>query len=138
MADYMQLDIVTPSRQVLSRQVTEVIAPGEMGEFGVLYGHTPFLTALKAGRILARAEGEDILVAIGGGFAEVAGNKIIVLAESAELAKEINLAEARAKVEELEQRFNAMSKDDPEYPKLYRELGVAKARLCVAQSCEIG
>ena len=133
----MQLDIVTPSRQVLSRQVSEVIAPGALGEFGVLYGHTPFLTALKAGRILAKADGEDILVAIGGGFAEIANNKIIVLAESAELAKEIDLAEAKAAVDDLERRINATAKDDQNYPKLYRELDAARARLSVAQSNEI-
>ena len=64
-------------------------------------------------------------------------NKIIVLAESADLAKEIDLAEAKAVVEDLERRINATAKDDQQYPKLYRELDVARARLSVAQSNEI-
>ncbi len=134
MAEYMQLDIVTPEKSILSRKVTEVVAPGSEGEFGVLYGHTPFLTTLKPGRILAKTEDRDILIAVSGGFAEVTANKIIVLAESAQLAEDINLQEVRAELEMLEDKFKGMDKDDPDYYKVQDRMAKTRVRVKVAET----
>ncbi len=117
MAEYMQLDVVTPERSVLSRKVEELVAPGSIGEFGVLYGHTPFLTTLKAGQILARTEDREIYLAVSGGFAEVTGNRVIILAETADLADDIDLEETKKDLQLAQERLKGLDKEDPEYSK---------------------
>ena len=134
MAEFMQLDIVTPSRSVLSRQVEEIIAPGLLGEFGVLIGHTPFLTVLKPGRIMARAEDRDILVSVDAGSVEVTGNRVIVLAENAELAEDIDLKEVRAEIEMLEDKLKEIDKDDPDFKKVKDRLAKNRVRERVAET----
>ncbi len=113
--NFMQLDVVTPEKAVLSRMVEEVIAPGSAGEFGVLIGHTPFLTTLKPGQLIAKAEDRDIYMAIGGGFAEILKDRVIILAESAVMAEDIDAEVAKHELEQAEQKLKTVPKDDPEY-----------------------
>ncbi len=113
--NFMQLDVVTPEKAVLSRMVEEVIAPGSAGEFGVLIGHTPFLTTLKPGQLIAKAEDRDIYMAIGGGFAEILKDRVIILAESAVMAEDIDAEVAKHEREQAEQKLKTVPKDDPEY-----------------------
>lgn len=90
----LQLDIVTPDSVVLSEQVDYVSAPGVEGEFGVLPGHIPFLAALATGALSYTIGGQKYYAFVSGGFAEVSENKVTILAESAELAKDIDAARA--------------------------------------------
>jgi F-type H+-transporting ATPase subunit epsilon len=113
--NYMQLDVVTPEKAVLSRMVEEVIAPGSAGEFGVLIGHTPFLTTLKPGQLIAKAEDGDIFMAVGGGFAEIIKDRVIILAESAVMAQDIDAEAVKHELEQAEQKMKTLSKDDDEY-----------------------
>ncbi|HOI08532.1 MAG TPA: F0F1 ATP synthase subunit epsilon [Deltaproteobacteria bacterium] len=113
--NFMQLDVVTPEKAVLSRMVEEVIAPGSAGEFGVLIGHTPFLTTLKPGQLIAKAEDRDIYMAIGGGFAEILKDRVIILAESAVMAEDIDAEAAKNEMEQAEQKIKTLAKEDPEY-----------------------
>jgi F-type H+-transporting ATPase subunit epsilon len=113
--NYMQLDVVTPEKAVLSRMVEEVIAPGSAGEFGVLIGHTPFLTTLKPGQLIAKAEDGDIFMAIGGGFAEIIKDRVIILAESAVMAQDIDAEAVKNELEQAEQKMKTLSKDDDDY-----------------------
>lgn len=98
MADKIELDIVTPERRVLSREVDSVILPGELGYLGVLPGHAPLLTRLMVGELSFEADGKTAVMAVCGGYAEVLGHRVRVLADTCELSHEIDLARAeRAK-----------------------------------------
>ncbi len=106
MADNIRLEVVTPEKQVVNDLAQIVMAPGSMGEFGVLSGHTPFMTSLNTGAIHYRDEsGKDQFVFVGGGFAEALPDKITVLAESAERMEDIDVGRAKAAAERAEKRL---------------------------------
>jgi F-type H+-transporting ATPase subunit epsilon len=94
----IELVLVTPERQVLRENVTEVVLPGAAGELGVLPGHAPLITELGIGELsYRRADAKPAAgVAVIQGFAEVLGGRVTVLAETAERAAEIDLARAEA------------------------------------------
>jgi len=102
MADSLFLEVVTPQKAVVSEEAQIVVAPGSEGEFGVLKGHTTFLTSLKIGCLRYNdASGKERRVFINQGFAEVLPDKVTVLAESADRRKDIDVqrseqAKARA------------------------------------------
>ena len=75
------LEIVTPERRVVKEEVDEVVCPGIEGEFGVLPGHTPFLTALKIGELSYRVGDQRKYIAITWGYAEVDGSRVEILAD---------------------------------------------------------
>ena len=90
------VDIVTPERVVLSDTATSLRAPGVLGSFGVLPNHSPMLSELSIGELRYRREsGEEVRLAIGGGFFQVFNNQVTVLAEAAERAAEIDVERAR-------------------------------------------
>jgi F-type H+-transporting ATPase subunit epsilon len=90
-----QLDIVSPSRTVYSGMVQSFSAPGVVGNFQVLFNHAPLLSSIDVGEVkVIDAEGKKLLFATSGGFVEVKSNKVILLAESAERADEIDIARA--------------------------------------------
>ncbi|HPA85677.1 MAG TPA: F0F1 ATP synthase subunit epsilon [Deltaproteobacteria bacterium] len=131
---YMQLDVVTPEKSVLSRKVTEVIAPGSAGEFGVLIGHTPFLTTLKSGQVIAKTEDKDIYLAVGGGFAEVISDRVIILAESAVLAEDIDEQKAKADLDQAQDKLKGMNKENPEYSRWESKAREAELKLKVLEN----
>lgn len=92
----IDLQIVTPERQVLAETVDEVVLPGAEGYLGVLPGHAPLLTALAPGGIFYRVGGRERRLAVSGGFAEVLRRRVSVLAETCERAEEIDLPRAEA------------------------------------------
>lgn len=103
----MLLEIVAPGRQVVrSERVDEVIAPGSEGEFGVLPGHMPFLTTLKVGMLSYREGTEWHRLAVDWGYAEVGPNRVVILAEGADRAAEIDLAEAKQAKERAEKALS--------------------------------
>jgi F-type H+-transporting ATPase subunit epsilon len=105
----IELIIVTPERQFLRERVVEVVMPGAEGELGVLPGHAPLMTELGIGELTYRgASGNPSgVLAIIQGFAEVLGDRVTVLAETAERAAEIDLARAEAAKARAEQRLAA-------------------------------
>jgi F-type H+-transporting ATPase subunit epsilon len=96
--DSIELIIVTPERQFLRESVVEVVMPGAEGELGVLPGHAPLMTELGIGELSYRGAGANPsgVLAIIQGFAEVLGDRVTILAETAERAAEIDLARAEA------------------------------------------
>ena len=110
MESQLLLEIVTPDKVVVDQAVEYIGVPGVVGEFGVLPHHAPLLSALAIGKLYFRADGKTQNVFVSGGFAEVSGNKITVLAESAELAENIDVARARAAMERAKARLE--SKED--------------------------
>ncbi|MDH3283412.1 MAG: F0F1 ATP synthase subunit epsilon [Acidobacteriota bacterium] len=113
------LEIVTPERRVLAREVDEVILPGAEGSFGVLPGHAPFLASLTPGVAECRVGSKSEYMAISSGFAEVLAGRVIVLAETCERADEIDDERARSKVSLYEKMLKEPQPEtDPEVIRL--------------------
>jgi F-type H+-transporting ATPase subunit epsilon len=134
MAGNIKLEVVTPDKSVVSDEAQMVVAPGAYGEFGVLPGHTTFLTTLQVGMIRYKDQGgNERLVFVNGGFAEVMLNKVTVLAESAERRKDIDVERARAAVKRAEGRLGEASrKEDFDFRRAQVALQRAIARLKIA------
>ncbi|MCP3924244.1 MAG: F0F1 ATP synthase subunit epsilon [Desulfobacterales bacterium] len=106
MAENIKLEVVTPERNVVETEAQIVMAPGSEGEFGVLSGHTSFLSTLKTGILrYTDASGSDKSIFISGGFAEALPEKITVLAESAESLEDIDVERAKSAMERAEKRL---------------------------------
>lgn len=101
----LRFELVSPERIVYSGDDVEmVIAPGADGELGILPNHAPLLTALGIGELRIKKGEEEESFAVGGGFLEVLANRVIVMADVAELADEIDVARAEAARERAERR----------------------------------
>ena len=111
MADKLELEVVTPDRLVAKETVDIVMAIGFLGEFGILPNHIPFLTTLQPGELRYRKDGQLEYVAVTGGFAEISDNKVTILAEAAEKAREIDIDRAKRAKERAEKRL-AMAKTE--------------------------
>lgn len=112
MAGNIRLEIVTPEKEVVNEDVQMVVAPGELGDFGVLIGHTSFMTALKIGTLhYTDAKGQERYVFVSGGFAEALPEKITVLAESAERRKDIDLTRAQSALDRAQKRLEEKRED---------------------------
>ena len=101
------LEVDTPDRLVLSTEADVVVCPGVEGQFGVLPGHIPFLSALEIGEMYYKAGGKTEYLAVSGGFAEVTGEKVTIVAESAEMGREIDVERAKRAQERAEKRLAA-------------------------------
>ena len=100
------LEVVTPERVAYSGQVASLQAPGSEGSFGVLAGHIPLLTSLQIGRLrFVEEDGNEVQMAISGGFVEVGREQVAVLAETAERTEEIDVARAEAARQRAEERL---------------------------------
>jgi F-type H+-transporting ATPase subunit epsilon len=98
----LNLEIITAERVVFTDEVDMVTAPAALGTVGILPRHAPMLTMLEPGELKIRQGNEETYLAIGGGFLEVRNNRVVVLADSAERAEEIDVAaaeEARRRAE---------------------------------------
>ena len=128
----MQLDIVTAERLVSSEQVDRLVAPGVDGELGILPHHAPLLTALAPGEISVVKDGEETFIAIGGGFMEVIGNKVTVLADTAERADEIDAGRAEAALTRTKEQLDDRS-SDMDLERATASIRRSQARLKVAR-----
>jgi len=139
MAQNIKLEVVTPDRVVVDEECRIVAAPGSLGEFGVLPGHTPFLTNLKIGIIrYTDDKGAEQQVFVGGGFAEALPNKVTILAESAEKSHEINLERAKAALERAEKRLEAdRAKEDIDFIRARAALERALMRIKLAGGASV-
>ncbi|MFQ5848859.1 MAG: F0F1 ATP synthase subunit epsilon [Candidatus Methylomirabilales bacterium] len=90
----LMLEVVTPTRMVVREEVEEVMAPGAEGYFGIMGGHLPFMSTLKIGELAYRKNGRWRYLAVSWGYAEVRPETVIVLAEVAERAEEIDVTRA--------------------------------------------
>jgi F-type H+-transporting ATPase subunit epsilon len=129
MASTIRLELVTPERLLLSDEVDEVVAPGYEGEFGVLPEHTQYLAVLNIGMLRYRKGSETRRIALGGGFAEVTPERVVVMADTAERAEEIDVERARRARERAEAALKELSLDDETYAKAYAALQRALVRM---------
>jgi F-type H+-transporting ATPase subunit epsilon len=121
----LHCEIITQERRVFDEEVDIVIAPGIEGEMGILPHHAPIVTALDFGELRVRRGQMEESFAIGGGVLQVANNRVIVLADSAEHAEEIDMAraeDARRRAQQL------MEEGAPEDPSSYAALEAAIRR----------
>ncbi len=122
--DRLRLDIVTPDRVVVSTDVDYVGACGIDGQFGLMPQHAPLVSALAIGDVYYRQGDSTTWVFVSGGFARVTDNKVTILAESAEVASEIDVARAERAKKRAEERLS-----DPR-----SDLDVARAELALRRA----
>jgi F-type H+-transporting ATPase subunit epsilon len=108
----IRLDFVTPDRLVAHDEVTAVTIPGKNGYLGILPGHAPLLTELAAGKLEYSSGGAKHTLVVNWGFAEVLGDRVIVLVQSAERAEEIDVERAEKAKNRAEDRLKRF--DDPQ------------------------
>lgn len=131
----IRFEIVTPERTVLKEEVLQATIPTKAGEITVLPHHIPLVSILRPGIIeLKTASGEKELVAVSKGFVEVLRNKIVILADTAEMAKEIDLEraeEAKRRAEEI--RKGLIHKDDVSFVDILAQIEKETARTHAAK-----
>lgn len=131
----MHCDIVTQERSVFSGEVQYVSLPGSEGRMGILPNHSSMLTTLGFGEVVVRtSDGNEAYFAIGGGFAEVQPEKVVVLADSAERANEIDIERAEKARQRAEKFMAEGVPEDPErYAQIRASLQRAQIRIDVAR-----
>ncbi len=128
----LTLDIVTPERRVLSVTCDEVRAPGVQGGFGIRRGHTSFMSSLEPGRLTYVEGGREHHFAIGGGFLQVADDKVIVLADTAEAAADIDVGRAQLALADAREKLKKLTVDDRNHAEEEARVRRAAARIGIA------
>lgn len=128
----LNLEIISPERTVVKDEVDVVEATGAEGEFGIMPGHTQFLTTLRIGEIRYKKGSETTYIASSGGFAEVVDDRVTLLVDTAEAAKEIDVERAKKAMERAETMLKTMAYDHAEYRMMEMALLRAIARIGVA------
>jgi len=130
LAEKLRLKIITPERLVFDGEVEELVAPGQMGEFGVLPGHVPFLSVLFPGRLRFKTgeSGENTLI-IHGGLADVKDDTVSILTDQSEDPDEVDVAVARKDAEAFQRELDDLQDaGDSEREELDRKFRIARAR----------
>ena len=128
----LRLEIVTAERLVHSEDVDIVVAPGIVGELAVLPHHAPLLTVLNPGEIRVVKDGEETFMAVSGGFMEVMGTKVTILADTAERAEEIDLQRAEEALELAKEQV-ASAASDMDLERALASIRRSQARMRVAR-----
>ncbi|MBE2224649.1 MAG: F0F1 ATP synthase subunit epsilon [Anaerolineae bacterium] len=130
----IKVEIVTQERTVFEGEVDSVNLPGSEGRLGILPNHSPLLTTLAYGEVIVKQGGQEDYFAVGGGFAEVQPEKVIVLADSAERSDEIDMERALTARKRAEKMMAEGVPEDPErYAQIQASLQRAQIRINVAQ-----
>ncbi|MBO9604810.1 MAG: F0F1 ATP synthase subunit epsilon [Paenibacillaceae bacterium] len=124
------LEVVTPERIVFAEQADMVVVKGVSGELGILAQHIPLVTPLKVAPVKIKRGNQTDLIAVNGGFIEVRKDKVVILAESAELPGDIDVERARNAKDRAEKRL--ASKDNVDFKRAELALQRALSRIDVA------
>jgi F-type H+-transporting ATPase subunit epsilon len=127
----LKLQVVTPTRTVVAAEADSVELPGELGYLGILPGHTPLITVLKAGVLTYRNGGDEHSLAIAAGFAEIANDSVTVLADQAEGPGEVDVAAAERERSGAEEELKTASRESLD--EIRARLELAQARLAIAK-----
>ena len=130
----IRLDVVTAERMVYSDNVDMVVAPGFEGQLGILPHHTPLMTALLPGELRIKKGGEEVSLVISGGFLEVRPDKVVVLADTAERADEIDVERAEAARRRAQERLSQQRELGSDGARAEASLRRSLARLRVAET----
>jgi len=126
-------EIITPEKPVYRGEVDMLIAPGRDGELGILPLHAPLITTLKLGEIRLRHDDNWDYVAISGGYLEVNEDKVIVLADDAEISSKMDIVELEKEKREIEDRIATLNEQDKEFFEESNKLENIVNRLRVAE-----
>jgi F-type H+-transporting ATPase subunit epsilon len=129
----LRLEIVTPERTAFDDDVDEVICPGVDGEIGVLPHHAPLLSTLGFGELRIKKGSQEEYFAIAGGFLQVRPDKVTVLAETADLASEIDLEAAEHARREAEQALSEGFEEPADLARARASMQRALLRIRVAE-----
>ena len=122
------LSIVTPEKIFYEEEVSSLVAPGIEGYLGILTDHAPLITALVPGKLTVKnSKGPEVIMAVSGGFLEVLKNKVVVLADAVEFARDIDPERAR-------QRLKSKEKDI-DIPRVIAALKRAQNRVAICEEC---
>jgi F-type H+-transporting ATPase subunit epsilon len=132
------LDIVTPDGPTFSGEVNSLVLPAWEGLLGVLPGHEPMVVVMKPGPLKYEADGKVEWLAISGGFAEIKTDKVVLLAETAEMAEAIDAARARAKAGEKQQALSTGNMNAEDVAKMEVSLLKELIRVKVAERARKG
>jgi len=132
MADTFTLEVVTPARQVIRETVSEAQIPVLGGYIGVMPGHTPLLAEMGIGELSYHVGNQVFSCTSMGGFVEVLADRVIVLADQAERAEEINVARAEASRDRAQKRLATPNDPNVDWKRAERSLARAQVRLQVA------
>ena len=129
----LQLEIVTPEKLAYQGEVDSVQLPGSEGELGVLPHHAPLISTLGAGELRLRKGGEDEFFAIVGGFLQVLPDKVVVMAETAAMASEIDVEKAQEARRQAEQALESGHAEGADLAAARASLQAALLRIRVAE-----
>ncbi len=132
MADTIELEIVTPERQVVKDRAEQIQIPGRNGYLGILPGHAPLITELAVGEITYTNAGATTRLSVAWGFAEVLPDKVTILAETAERAEDIDVHRAEAARARAQEHLKK-AEDAAAYEEAALALSRAEARITVAK-----
>ncbi len=129
----LQLEIVTPEKLAFKDEVDSVVLPGSEGELGVLPHHAPLVSTLGAGELRLRKGGQEESFAIVGGFLQVLPDKVVVMAETADMASEIDLERAQEARRRAEEALESGFVEGPDLVAARISLQTALIRIRVAE-----
>jgi len=130
----LHLEVVTPAKITVSQDVDMVVAPGSLGEFGILEGHVPFLSGLVPGELRYTVDDKTEFLAVTSGFAEVSDDNVSILVDAAETAQEIDVERAKQAVERATERLaKDRSAEDVDFIRAEAALKRAMMRIKVAE-----
>ena len=133
----IHLEIVTPDRQVVRESVMAVPVPGKEGYLGILPGHAPLLSLLQVGELSYIHENVTHYVAVNWGFIEVLPDRVIILAQTAERAEEIDVDRAKRARQRAEERLGKVTAADVDFERARAALSRALARIHTADRTRI-
>lgn len=126
------VEIVTPEKKVYAEQASMILVKGSEGELGILPNHIPMITPLKIGPVVVKKEQGTDEIAVHGGFMEVRKDKVIILAESAELPQDIDVERAAEAKERAEHRLQDAKQDHTDFRRAEMALQRALTRINVS------
>jgi len=129
----LRLEIVTPERMAFEDEVDSVVVPGSEGELGILPHHAPLVSTLGIGELRIRKGGSEEAFAIVGGFLQVLPDKVVVMAETADLASEIDLERAQEARREAERALEEGDREGADLSAARIALQAALLRIRVAE-----
>ena len=130
----LHVSIVTPEAPITAGDYEQVLAPSVLGDAGILPMHRPLLADLREGMLVLKSGEADDCYAVSGGFLEVSNDRVTVLAESAEHARDIDVERASAALEDAESQVKTLESGSAEYHNQLARARRARARLEVAKS----
>jgi F-type H+-transporting ATPase subunit epsilon len=132
----LQLEIVTPDGRTFQGPVESLVLPAWEGQLGVMPGHEPLVAVMKPGAMRFHADGKDEWLAVSGGFAEIGPKKVVVLAETAEMASAIDAARAKASAGTKQAGLQAGHMSEDQIAKMQASLLKELVRMRVAEKAK--